>query len=141
MAATLKGKTLFITGASRGIGREIALRAGKDGASKDGTAALMARLAQIDWAHIWRTGHTDEGQQHIGRMLDEILLDMNRGAVGKLANAGFALDLDGLAEALPNVLRMLLLSLPSYLGNRYHAHDRSGARTFAAARPSRTLPR
>jgi len=33
MAATLKGKTLFITGASRGIGREIALRAAKDGAN------------------------------------------------------------------------------------------------------------
>ena len=30
---TLAGKTLFITGASRGIGREIALRAAKDGAS------------------------------------------------------------------------------------------------------------
>ncbi len=31
--ATLKGKTLFITGASRGIGREIALRAARDGAN------------------------------------------------------------------------------------------------------------
>ena len=31
--ATLKGKTLFITGASRGIGREIALRAASDGAN------------------------------------------------------------------------------------------------------------
>jgi len=30
--ATLKDKTLFITGASRGIGREIALRAARDGA-------------------------------------------------------------------------------------------------------------
>ena len=30
---TLKGRTLFITGASRGIGREIALRAARDGAS------------------------------------------------------------------------------------------------------------
>ena len=31
--ATLAGKTLFITGASRGIGREIALRAARDGAN------------------------------------------------------------------------------------------------------------
>ena len=31
--STLKGKTLFITGASRGIGREIALRAARDGAN------------------------------------------------------------------------------------------------------------
>ena len=30
---TLKGRTLFITGASRGIGREIALRAAQDGAN------------------------------------------------------------------------------------------------------------
>ncbi|MGH8080687.1 MAG: SDR family NAD(P)-dependent oxidoreductase, partial [Lysobacter sp.] len=30
---TLSGKTLFITGASRGIGREIALRAARDGAN------------------------------------------------------------------------------------------------------------
>ncbi len=32
-AATLQGKTLFITGASRGIGRAIALRAARDGAN------------------------------------------------------------------------------------------------------------
>ena len=30
---SLQGKTLFITGASRGIGREIALRAARDGAN------------------------------------------------------------------------------------------------------------
>ncbi len=33
MAATLQGKTLFITGASRGIGKAIALRAAQDGAN------------------------------------------------------------------------------------------------------------
>jgi len=38
---TLQGKTLFITGASRGIGRAIALRAARDGAS----IALVAKSA------------------------------------------------------------------------------------------------
>jgi citronellol/citronellal dehydrogenase len=33
MASTLKGKTLFITGASRGIGKAIAIRAAQDGAN------------------------------------------------------------------------------------------------------------
>ena len=31
--AGLKGRTLFITGATRGIGREIALRCARDGAN------------------------------------------------------------------------------------------------------------
>jgi len=42
MAATLRGKTLFITGASRGIGREIALRAARDGAN----VAIAAKTAE-----------------------------------------------------------------------------------------------
>jgi citronellol/citronellal dehydrogenase len=40
--ATLKGKTLFITGASRGIGLAIALRAAKDGAN----VAIVAKTAE-----------------------------------------------------------------------------------------------
>ena len=40
--ATLAGKTLFITGASRGIGREIALRAARDGAR----VVIAAKTAQ-----------------------------------------------------------------------------------------------
>jgi citronellol/citronellal dehydrogenase len=39
---TLKGRTLFITGASRGIGREIALRAARDGAN----VAVAAKTAE-----------------------------------------------------------------------------------------------
>jgi citronellol/citronellal dehydrogenase len=40
-AGDLKGKTLFITGASRGIGLSIALRAAKDGAN----IAIAAKTA------------------------------------------------------------------------------------------------
>jgi len=42
--ATLKGKTLFITGASRGIGKEIALRAARDGAN----VVLAAKTADAN---------------------------------------------------------------------------------------------
>ncbi|MBK6982288.1 MAG: NAD(P)-dependent oxidoreductase [Betaproteobacteria bacterium] len=40
--ATLAGKTLFITGASRGIGREIAIRAARDGAN----VAIAAKTSE-----------------------------------------------------------------------------------------------
>lgn len=42
MTQTLKGKTLFITGASRGIGLAIALRAARDGAN----VAVAAKTAE-----------------------------------------------------------------------------------------------
>jgi citronellol/citronellal dehydrogenase len=42
MSATLAGKTLFITGASRGIGLAIALRAARDGAN----VAVVAKTAE-----------------------------------------------------------------------------------------------
>jgi hypothetical protein len=45
---SLKGKTLFITGASRGIGRAIALRAARDGANAVGHFVLQ--LAAVRWA-------------------------------------------------------------------------------------------
>jgi citronellol/citronellal dehydrogenase len=41
---SLQGKTLFITGASRGIGLAIALRAAKDGAN----VAVVAKTAEPD---------------------------------------------------------------------------------------------
>ena len=39
----LKNKTIFITGASRGIGREIALRCAKDGAN----ITIAAKSAEV----------------------------------------------------------------------------------------------
>jgi len=42
---SIKGKAAFVTGASQGIGRAIALRLANDGA---GTAALASRVAGPD---------------------------------------------------------------------------------------------
>ena len=42
MSLTLAGKTLFISGASRGIGLAIAVRAARDGAN----VALIAKTAE-----------------------------------------------------------------------------------------------
>ena len=47
---SLKGKTLFITGASRGIGLAIALRAARDGAN----VAVAANLREPDAALVDR---------------------------------------------------------------------------------------
>lgn len=43
VSSSLKGKTLFITGASRGIGKAIALRAAKEGAN----IAIVAKTTTV----------------------------------------------------------------------------------------------
>ncbi len=43
----LRGKTIFITGSSRGIGREIALRCARDGAQLVITGKTAAAACQI----------------------------------------------------------------------------------------------
>ena len=43
-AASLAGKTLFITGASRGIGKAIALRAARDGANVVGAVTILVMV-------------------------------------------------------------------------------------------------
>ncbi len=45
---TLRGKTLFITGASRGIGLAIGLRAARDGAN----IAVAAKTAEINQSQV-----------------------------------------------------------------------------------------
>ena len=44
----LKGKTLFITGATRGIGYAIAERAAKDGAN----IAIIAKTTAVSYTHL-----------------------------------------------------------------------------------------
>jgi citronellol/citronellal dehydrogenase len=56
---TLKGRTLFITGASRGIGREIALRAARDGAN-------IAVVAKTDRPHPTLPGTIHTVAEEIG---------------------------------------------------------------------------
>ena len=63
---TLQGKLALVTGATRGIGRAIALELGRQGATIVGTATSEAGAAEIDgmlsrqhraraWSHV-RTG-------------------------------------------------------------------------------------
>jgi citronellol/citronellal dehydrogenase len=53
MPATLRGKTLFITGASRGIGKAIALRAARDGAQ-----IVVAAKTEVPHPRLPGTVHT-----------------------------------------------------------------------------------
>jgi citronellol/citronellal dehydrogenase len=45
---SLKGRTLFITGASRGIGLAIGLRAARDGAINNASAISLTPVAATD---------------------------------------------------------------------------------------------
>ena len=82
---SLKGKTLFITGASRGIGKAIALRAAADGANIVTATAALAMLgdtvktefcrrpeivAEAAWAVLTRPSRQTTGQF----LLDEDVL-------------------------------------------------------------------
>ena len=73
---TLAGKTLFITGGSRGIGLAIALRAARDGANvaiaakPQGALALSRRLVRGDPARIWARVE-EEGRLFTERLMSE----------------------------------------------------------------------
>lgn len=86
-AGSLAGKTVLVTGASRGIGREIALRAARDGAN----IALLAR-SETDGGKLEGTIHT---------VADEV-----RAAGGQALPIGADVrDADGLASAVDRAAR------------------------------------
>lgn len=91
---TLSGKTLFITGASRGIGRAIALRAARDGAN----IAIVAKSA-VPNPKLPGTIHTvaaevrDAGGQALPLQCDIRDEDEVRAAVGATADAFGGIDI------------------------------------------------
>jgi citronellol/citronellal dehydrogenase len=95
--ADLRGKTIFITGASRGIGREIALRCARDGASVVITGKTAAPHAKLPG-----TIHSvaAEAEQAGGRVL-AIQLDVRDEAALKAAVEQAALHFGGI-DALVN---------------------------------------
>jgi citronellol/citronellal dehydrogenase len=106
---TLRGKTLFITGASRGIGKAIALRAAADGAN----VVIAAKTAQEN-AKLPGTIHTaaDEVEKAGGHALacavdvrfeDQIRAAVDRtvaefGGIDVLVNNASAISLTGTLE-------------------------------------------
>jgi citronellol/citronellal dehydrogenase len=92
--STLQGKTLFITGASRGIGRAIALRAARDGAN----IAVLGKTAQ---PHARLPGTVPEavaeieaaGGKAIGCICDVRMEDQVQAAVAQTVAAFGGIDI------------------------------------------------
>ncbi len=75
---SLQGKTLFISGGSRGIGLAIALRAARDGAN----IAIAAKTAAADprkAARNWRPGSPSAGECRRSRRLLSLLANRRAG--------------------------------------------------------------
>lgn len=85
----------------------------------------------VGFSSLARAAHTDDEQARLTRVLDGALLVAGRAAVTELADAAAARALARAADAVPDVLRCALLSLPYVLGARYQGADRATARRLA----------
>src|SRR6266487_3376458 len=91
---TLQGKTLFITGASRGIGKAIALRAARDGAN----VAVLGKTAQPNPKLPGTIGDTvteveAAGGKAIGCVCDVRFEDQVQAAVAETVRAFGGIDI------------------------------------------------
>src|SRR6516165_311350 len=104
---TLKGRTLFITGASRGIGLAIALRAARDGAN-------IAIAAKTDAPHPKLSGtiHTSAAEIEAagGRALP-LAVDVRDEAAVKAAVENTAAHFGGLDIVVNNASAIALASV------------------------------
>src|SRR5258708_4470731 len=80
---SLKGKTLFITGASRGIGLAIALKAARDGTNIAVAATTETPPPRVDMKERWFAAHTAYTMAKFGMSLVVLgLAGELRGKVG-----------------------------------------------------------
>lgn len=105
----LKGKTIFITGATRGIGREIALRCARDGANVVVTGKTASPHARLPGTiHSVAREVEDAGGRALAIMLDirdaDAIVNAVRqtvesfGGIDALVNNASAISLTGTAE-------------------------------------------
>ncbi|HXI54934.1 MAG TPA: glycosyltransferase [Polyangia bacterium] len=93
---------------------------------------VMESGVSLDLGELRRTGHTDATQTKMADVLETVLLRTGRQSLGAVAGALGAVRPAEAIDALPDLVRSLLLAVPALAGGRYHAHDRRTARAFAA---------
>lgn len=128
---TLKGKTLFITGASRGIGLAIALRAARDGAN----VAIAAKTAEPH-PKLEGTIHTAAAQiERAGGQALPLVVDVRDEAAVEDAVARTAERFGGIDVLVNNASAISLTDTPATEIKRYDLMQSINARgTFVCTR-------
>ena len=129
MPTTLAGKTLFITGATRGIGHAIGLRAARDGAN----IVIAAKTAEPH-PKLPATIHTAaEDMQQVGGQALPIRVDVRDTDQIAAAMEQAATAFGGIDVLVNNASAISLADTPSTPMKRYDLmHDVNARGTFAA---------
>ncbi len=143
---TLQGKVVLITGAARGIGAEVARRAGTQGARVALVGLEPERLAEVHSGlsggpHAWYAADvTDSGQlaaacaaaaEELGG-IDVLLANAGVASLGTVAGGDFEAQLRTLDVNLVGVVRSVRAALPYLLARRGYVMLVSSAAAFTA---------